>query len=94
MTSQGIKWERLIIVGSKHHHHQILDYKTDNSHWGSGHYSKSMQGGFSVRSYGLEQPAGVDVGLDCSAGFRGWCVGLALSLLPIRNHMQQARNLE
>jgi len=44
-----------INVDSGPHHNEILNFKTDNSHWGSGHYC--MQGGLRVRSHSHKQPA-------------------------------------
>jgi len=43
-------------VDSLHHHNEILDFKTDNSHWGSGHYC--MQGELGVWSHSYKQLAG------------------------------------
>jgi len=46
-----------IIVDSGHHHNEILDFKTDNSHCGNSSYH-CMQDGLSVRSHSHEQPYG------------------------------------
>jgi len=70
-----MRLELFIIVDSGHHHDQISNFKTDNSHRRSGHCW--VQSGFSVQSHSREQPA--DLRLDCSAEIRGGYVGLALS---------------
>jgi len=44
-----------IIVDSGHHRNKITDFKTVNSHWGSGHYC--VQVGLGVRIHSHEQPA-------------------------------------
>jgi len=41
---------------SRHYKDRILDFKTDNSYWGSGHYC--MQGDLIVWSQSHEQLAG------------------------------------
>jgi len=45
-----------IIVHSRYTNDQIFNFKTDNSHWGSGYYF--LQSGLGVRKYTHEQPAG------------------------------------
>jgi len=47
-------------VDSRHHHHQISDFKkrVGNSHWGSGHYCRPTYSGLSVLSQSREQPDG------------------------------------
>jgi len=42
-------------MDSGHHHYQISDFKTDNSHWGLGRCC--MQSGLGVESHSHEQPA-------------------------------------
>jgi len=49
------KNESFIIMNSGHHNDQILDVKTNNSHWGFVHYF--LQNGLGVRKYTHEQLA-------------------------------------